>query len=239
MFREHVNFRLDGYEALTPEVGDVFWRGVAIDEPELSVLAEHHSADGAHSYYVLFNEAVTWGIPGEPPLVALHIQRDTQARTFQFSHAKLPLAVMAQSFVIAHGCPPEAIAFPSEAMEPDDATRVLEQRLLVDGNSFALLHSYTDDTSHRPQTVVLLQATDARTPLPFRVLLEEADMEAGTRTLREGGFTTKRAAVAWMEERLSGADIPLPSASPPVRPPAHPTVGPPPAAQGPQRLRRA
>ncbi|MEK8146237.1 hypothetical protein NKH18_48410 [Streptomyces sp. M10(2022)] len=32
----------------------------------MTVLTEHHSADGEHSFFVMHNRAVTWGIPGNP-----------------------------------------------------------------------------------------------------------------------------------------------------------------------------
>ncbi|MDX3750117.1 hypothetical protein [Streptomyces sp. AK08-02] len=212
------DFRLGGYQAVNDRVDDQFWQHIGIEEDQLTVLAEHHTSDGRSSFFVLHNGAVTWGIPGEPQLVALYLQRDTVARTFRFDHAELPLPVMAQSWLIARGCPEEKILL-SERLggtPSDDATRALEARLRGDGDHFALLTSYTRDDEPF-QTTVLLRALDERVPLPFRVLLEEVDTDTWTRTLREGGFATFEAATTWWEAHWSGEDVPLPTTSPTTR----------------------
>ncbi|MCD9193384.1 hypothetical protein [Streptomyces albireticuli] len=211
--------RLDGFEAETPQVEEQFWQHIAGEQDMLTVLAEHHTDDARHSFYVLHNGAVTWGIPGEPQIVALHLQRDIAARTFRFEHAELPLPAMAQSWLIARGCPKEAIRLPDGmgTRPADEATRALQERLMTDGDHFALLTSYTDDTSARPETMVVLRALDERAPLPFRILLEEADLDAGTHTLREGGFATFEAATEWWENHYSGDAAALPTAPPLAR----------------------
>ncbi|WP_411140963.1 hypothetical protein [Streptomyces sp. x-80] len=211
-----IDFRLDGYDPATAHVEKHFWQSIEINRDTFTALAEHHTDGDRHSYYVIHDGSVTWGIPGEPPLVALHLHRDTQDRTFRFQHATLPLPSMAQSWLIARGCPPDAIGLrPGMTTAADDATRALEQRLMSDrGDHFALLHSHTDDTSANPQTTVLLRATDERTPLPFRILLEEADLGNGTHTLREGGFATAEAASEWWENWWAGEDTPALTAPP-------------------------
>ncbi|GGU55411.1 hypothetical protein GCM10010211_20160 [Streptomyces albospinus] len=209
------DFRLDGYDAVNDRVAEQFWQHIDIEATELTVLAEHHTDDQRHSYYVLHNGAVTWGIPGEPQLVALHLQRDVKARTFRFQHEQLPLVPMAQSWLIARGCPKDAIALrPDTGTDPaDEATRVLEDRLTSDGDHFALVTSCTsDDDPDRMQITVLLAAIDENAPLRFRVLLEEVDTEHGTHTLREGGFATYEQATAWWQAHWSGDDVPLPTA---------------------------
>ncbi|MGW1194492.1 hypothetical protein ACWD4B_01335 [Streptomyces sp. NPDC002536] len=229
---------LDGYEAETPQVEEQFWQHIEGEQDMLTVLAEHHTDDARNSFYVLHNGAVTWGIPGEPQIVALHLQRDPEARTFRFEHAELPLPAMAQSWLIARGCPKETIRLPDGmgTRPADEATRALQERLMTDGDHFALLTSYTDDTSARPETVVLLRALDERSPLPFRVLLEEADLDAGTHTLREGGFATFETATEWWENHFAGDAAALPIAPPPVRSPV-PTVPARPAPTAPPRGR--
>ncbi|MEV6723529.1 hypothetical protein AB0M94_21640 [Streptomyces xanthochromogenes] len=211
------DFRLDGYEAVNDQVAERFWQHIEIEEGDLSVLAEHHTDDQRHSYYVLHNGAVTWGIPGEPQLVALHLQRDVEAATFRFQHERLPLVAMAQSWLIARGCPKEAIA-PRIGITPaDEATKALEDRLTSDGDHFALVTSYTDDDRDPVQITVLLAATDEKVSLRFRVLLEETDLSSGTRTLREGGFSTYEEATAWWQAHWSGDGVPLPTAQAAVR----------------------
>ncbi|MFG2349595.1 hypothetical protein [Streptomyces phaeochromogenes] len=125
---------------------------------------------------------------------------------------------MAQSWLIARGCPEEKILL-AEGMgtaPASQATRALEKRLRSDGDQFALLTSYTDDAEPM-ETTVLLRAIDEKAPLPFRVLLEEVDTGAWTQTLREGAFATFEAATQWWEAHWNGEAIPLPAASPPAR----------------------
>ncbi|MBC2878081.1 MULTISPECIES: hypothetical protein [Streptomyces] len=233
-------FHLDGYEAESPAVEEQFWQHIAVDQADLTVLAQHHTDDDKHSFYVLHDGAATWGVPGEPQIIALHLQRDPAARAFRFQHAVLPLPAMAQSWLIARGCPKEAIGLPDGmgTRPADETTRALQERLMTDGDHFALLHSYTDDTTDRPETVVLLRALDERAPLPFRILLEEADLDAGTHTLREGAFATYEAATEWCEDHLTGETPALPAAAPPLRrrpvplTPARPAVAVPPRGRG-------
>ncbi|MGW0711732.1 hypothetical protein ACWD4G_38240 [Streptomyces sp. NPDC002643] len=230
------DFRLDGYSALNDHVDDQFWQHIGIEEDQLTVLAEHHTSDDRNSFYVLHNGAVTWGIPGEPQLVALHLKRDTNTRTFQFDHAAFALPVMAQSWLIARGCPEEQILLPdgTGSTPADQATRALEQRLRRDGDHFALLTSYTHDTEPMEITV-LLRALDEKAPLPFRILLEEVNTQSWTHTLREGGFATFEAATRWCEAHWSGEAIPLPTASPAARHTTAPGVPAPPARPAPRR----
>ncbi|NGO42916.1 hypothetical protein [Streptomyces ureilyticus] len=206
------DFRLDDFEAADERTEDTFWHAIGTEQDLLTALAVHHSPDGSHSFYVLHNGAVTWGIPGEPQLVALHLQRDLVAGTCRFEHAELPLPAMAQSWLIHRGCPPGAIGLvPGRGTAPaDETTRALERRLMGDGDQFALLHSYTRDDPDDMSTVVVLRALDERSPAPFRVLHEEVDTDAGTHTLREGGFATAAEAVQWCDDHLGGEAAPLP-----------------------------
>ncbi|MET8683667.1 hypothetical protein ABZV77_05570 [Streptomyces sp. NPDC004732] len=214
------DFRLDGYEAVNEDVADQFWGHIGIEQDSMTVLAEHHSADAEHSFYLMHNGAVTWGIPGAPQIVALHLKRDPVARTYRFAHEELPLPAMAQSWLIARGCPEEQILLPDGmgTTPANEATRALEKRLRQDGDHFALLISYTDDDmSDRPQTTVMLRALDEKAALPFRVLLEEIDSTAWTHTLREGAFQTFEAATQWWDAHWGGEKPPLPTASPATR----------------------
>ncbi|OII69632.1 hypothetical protein BJP39_03875 [Streptomyces sp. CC77] len=212
-----VDFDLDDFDA-DEEVLLDFDRQVGIGRDMLTPLAEHHSTDGVHSYYVLFDGSVTWGVPGTPQLMALHLQRDRDKRTFIFEGEWLPLPAMAQSWLIHRGCPPDAIGLSPELGPPaaDEATRALERRLAGDGDHYAMGYSYTRDDPDDMFTVVVLRALDERAPSPFRVLVEEVDTDAWTHTLREGGFDTKDEALRWCFNRLDGEAGPLP----PVRPAA-------------------
>ncbi|MFG2924246.1 hypothetical protein ACGFYA_22420 [Streptomyces sp. NPDC048305] len=208
-----VNFAVDDLDADKEKYLD-FYRKVAAHEDELVPLAEHR--DGAHSYYVLFDRSATWGYPGMPQVLAVHLQRDHENGTFSFEQAPLPLPVMAQSWLISRGCPHDAIGLNPELGPPaaDEATRALERRLAGDGDHYAMGYSYTADDPDDMVTVVALRALDERAPNPFRVVVEEVDTDAWTHTLREGGFDTVGEALQWCDDRLTGEAGPLP----PVRP---------------------
>lgn len=213
----HVDFELDDFDA-DEEMYLDFYRQVAVREDMLVPLAEHHTPNGAQSYYVLFDRTATYGHPGMPQYVAVHLKRDREKETFDFEQALLPLPAMAQSWLIHRGCPYEAIGLDPELGPPpaDEATRALERRLAGDGDHYAMGYSYTCDDPDDMVTVVALRALDERALSPFRVVVEEVDTDSWTHTLREGGFDTKDAALQWCDGRLTGEAGPLP----PVRPAA-------------------
>ncbi|MYU06123.1 hypothetical protein GTY81_20030 [Streptomyces sp. SID8366] len=205
-----VDFKLDGFSA-DEKVSRAFLHEVGYDQDYLVPLAEHHTADG-HSYYVLHDESATYDHPGTPQIVALHLRRDRATRTFGFEKKSFPLPAMAQSWVISRGCPREAIGLNPElgTAPADEATRALEQRLVDDGDHFAMGYSYTRDDPDDEVTVVALRALDGRTSPPFRVVIREVDADAGTHTLREGGFDTVGEALQWCEDRFGNRAGPLP-----------------------------
>ncbi|MFF7543394.1 hypothetical protein ACFZCU_07125 [Streptomyces canus] len=212
-----VDFELDDFDADGEKYLD-FYRKVAVHEDMLVPLAEHHTPNGAHSYYVLFDRTATYGHPGMPQYIAVHLERDRGKETFDFEQAALPLPAVAQSWLIHRGCPPDAIGLSPELGPPpaDETTRALERRLAGDGDHYAMGYSYTSDDPDDMVTVVALRALDERSPSPFRVVVEEVDTDAWTHTLREGGFATVGEALQWCEDRLTGEAGPLP----PVRPAA-------------------
>ncbi|WP_338486316.1 hypothetical protein VM636_07085 [Streptomyces sp. SCSIO 75703] len=211
----HVDFELDDLNADEERHLD-FYRKVAVHEDMLVPLAEHH--DGPNSYYVLFDRTATWGHPGMPQVLAVHLQRDYENRTFSYEHAPLPLPAIAQSWLIHRGCPHDAIGLDPELGPPpaDEATRALERRLVGDGDRYAMGYSYTSDDPNDMVIVVVLRPRDEQAPSPFRVVVEEVDTETWTHTLREGGFDTAGEALKWCNDRLTGEAGPLP----PVRPTA-------------------
>jgi hypothetical protein len=215
-----VDFELDDFD-VDQEMYLDFYRQVAVHEDMLVPLAEHHTPNGAHSYYVLLDRTATYGHPGMPHYVAVHLKRDQEKKTFDFEQAQLPLPAMAQSWLIHRGCPLDAIGLAPELGPPpaDEATRALERRLAGDGDHYAMGYSYTADNPNDMVTVVALRALDERAPSPFRVVVEEVDTDAWTHTLREGGFDTVGEALQWCDDRLTGEAGPLP----PVRPAAAPS----------------
>ncbi|MFE4546685.1 hypothetical protein [Streptomyces sp. NPDC056785] len=233
---EPVTFDVDDLDADEDVLID-FYQQVG-DTNMLLSLAEHHTANGVHGYFVLFDQAVTFGHPGTAAYRAVHLRRDLEQRTFAFEHAVLPLPALAQSWLIHRGCRPDAITLHPDLGPPaaDEATRALEQRLAGDGDHYAMGYSYTRDDPEDMVTIVVLRALDAHVPSPFRVVVEEVDTDAWTRTLREGGFPSVGEALQWGEDRLAGAAGPLPPVGRPTvstRPAVVPTL---PPERGPGRL---
>lgn len=226
------DFRLDGFDPANETVGEEFWDHIESEHQELRALSAHHSPDGTRSFYVIYNGAVTWGIPGEPQLVALLLERDLSTKLYRFEHDTLPLPELAQAFLIARGCPAEAIALPpGMGTQPaDPATVALQQRVVKDADRFVLRASHTDDSYPKAEIVVLLEAVDERVEKPFRVLLQQADLDNFTHTLREGTFETCEAAVDWMEDRSTPLPAPAPGATRTAVRPALPSA--PPQARG-------
>ncbi|MFJ9900739.1 hypothetical protein ACIQPR_46190 [Streptomyces sp. NPDC091280] len=210
-----VSFGVDELDA-DEEISRDFNCRVGIHEDMLLPLAEYHTVGGEHSYYVLFDRTATWGHPGGPQYIAVHLNRYHEKRTFDFETASLPLPSMAQSWLIHRGCPADAIGLNPTLGPPaaDEATRALERRLAGDGDRHALGYSYTCDDPDDMVTVVVLRALDERAASPFRVVVEEVDTDAWTHTLREGAFAEVEDALTWCDDRLSGTAGPLP----PVRP---------------------
>ncbi|GAA4782068.1 hypothetical protein GCM10023220_00710 [Streptomyces ziwulingensis] len=211
----HVDFKLDDLDADEERYLD-FYRKVAVREDMLVPLAEHH--DNPNSYYVLFDRSATWGHPGMAKVLAVHLQRDYEKKTFSFEQAPLPLPAMAQSWLIHRGCPHDALSLDPELGPPpaDEATRALERRLVGDGDRYAMGYSYTSDDLDDMVIIVVLRARDEQALSRFRVVVEEVDTERWTHTLREGGFDTVGEALRWCDDRLTGEAGPLP----PVRPEA-------------------
>ncbi|OIJ91646.1 hypothetical protein [Streptomyces colonosanans] len=210
-----LDFRLDGLDA-DEKTNDAFFDQIGVSDDMLVPLAEHHSADGVRSFYVLYDTTATYDHPGVPHYIALYLQRDQEKRTFRFEHAPLPLPAMAQSWLIHRGCPPDSIGLAPElrTAPADEATRALERRLMGDGDHHALGWSYTQDDPEDWVTLAALRALDEHASSPFRVVIEEVAIKAGTHTLREGGFETAEEALTWCHDRLRGTERPLP----PVRP---------------------
>ncbi|WP_318209506.1 MULTISPECIES: hypothetical protein [unclassified Streptomyces] len=206
-----LEFRLNGYRPATAEVGHDFDDRISLCE--LTTLAEHHTADGRHTFLVLHDNSTIYGVPGESALVALHLTRDVASRTFTFDSERLPLLALAQSWLIQRGCPTDAIDPPDTfaVLPADETTTALEQRLRCAANRYAPVESYVGEGYPTLETVVLLEAAHPPRSHPFRVLLETTDLQAGTRRLREGAFETAQAARDWLEDRSTPLPAPPPT----------------------------
>ncbi|MFK0120070.1 hypothetical protein [Streptomyces sp. NPDC090994] len=210
-----LDFRVDQLDR-DKQASMAFYRAVYVRCDMLDALAQYHSADDTRSFYLLYDRSATHGRPGSPHYIALYLQRDHQHRAFGFEYETLPLPSMAQSWLIYRGCPPEAIALDPDrgTTAADQMTQSLERRLIGDGDHYALGWSYTRDDADDHVTVAVLRALDDGAPSPFRVLVEEVDLDTWTHTLREGGCDTVDEAMTWSRDRLTGTAGPLPSVRP-------------------------
>lgn len=204
-----------------------------LNEPEYVQLAGHHHGD--NSFAVLFDSSATWDIPGTADLVAVHVVRNGMYRTFDFETVRLPLVGLAQQWLVARGCPPEAIVLPpGRATQPaDEETTALETHLRTSPGRYKLIDHYTYDGDPFESWALLRDTHPESADAPVRLFIESADINAGTYTLREGAFRHEDDAHEW----LGSNPVPLPP--PPLtarrQPPSRPVVTPPPGASGPRR----
>ncbi|MFD8607368.1 hypothetical protein [Streptomyces sp. NPDC059631] len=98
------------------EAMEALWAG------DLTVLSQHHTTpNGSHSFVLAHDRSVTWGIPGEPQLVAIAVARDLRQSTFTFETSHHATASFAQNWLAERGCPLERIALHGgDYIEPAD-----------------------------------------------------------------------------------------------------------------------
>ncbi|MFJ5875318.1 glycosyl hydrolase [Streptomyces sp. NPDC093088] len=183
------------------EAVERFWSG------DLTALSHHHTTpNGSHSFVVAHDRSVTWGVPGEPQIMAIAVARDLSRFTFTLEtsyHATVPFA---QNWLVERGCPPAQIAQIAKGyLDPaDDLTLQVEQQIRGSGTRYEVLDTYTSDSA--PCETWTLTRDSQAGQVPVRVFLEEWDHDAGTYTVREGAFADVDAAHSWLEDR----DDPLP-----------------------------
>ncbi|WP_329309220.1 hypothetical protein [Streptomyces microflavus] len=215
-------FRLEGYQPASVLIAAEFGDRIAIRETDMNTLAQHHTPDGRQSFFILHDTSAMYGLPGEPQLVALHLTRDVEARTFTFASERLPLYVLAQSWLVQRHCPASAVSRPDDiGTDPaDQMTVALERRFGDHSNQFSIVMSYSGEGYPTQETVVLLEAADSAQPHPYRLLLESTDLRTYKHRMREGAFETADAALAWLDDRST----PMPKARTTTsqRPPAAP-----------------
>jgi hypothetical protein len=168
------------------------------------VLAEHHTTpEETHSYLVAHDRSMTWGVPGDPALVAIKITRDPHERTFTFETANHANLAFAQNWLVERRCPPERIAKASgDFMKPaDDLTLWIEQQIRESGSRYKVLDSWTSDFA--PCETWTLTRDSSAAQAPIRLFLEEGNPDAHTYTMREGAFADEAAARHWLEDRRS------------------------------------
>lgn len=203
------DFGLDGFkpaDAQSQHHQEHIWPG------DLTVLVEHHTQPhGSHSFLVAHDSSMTWGVPGEPQLVAIAIRRDLNQKTFTYEAAHLPTMSLAQNWLIERSCPPDEITqVRHDLMKPADETSLqIEKKIRESGERYTFLDSFTSD--YDPAETWTLLRDGQADQAPIRVFLETAHFANQTYTVREGAFADEETARRWLDDR----DGPLP------QPPEH------------------
>ncbi|MFP8941703.1 glycosyl hydrolase [Streptomyces fenghuangensis] len=201
------DYRLDGLTPADQAAADAKER-LDLAGDDFRVLVGHHTADAAHSFLVLHDSSATWGLPGAPQLVSLHIARDLQAGTFRIEEAQHAMLPFAQRWLVARGCDPAAIRLPEgRYSRPADAlTTEIEERIVRSGGRYEVLDHHTRDGEPHETWVMVRDTDPGAAQRPVRLFLEEADLDAFTYTVREGAFRDGTSANQWLIDR----DTPLP-----------------------------
>ncbi|MBZ6093609.1 glycosyl hydrolase [Streptomyces olivaceus] len=194
-----VDFGLDDLSPVdddSEEAMEALWTG------DLTVLSQHHTTpNGSHSFVLAHDRSVTWGIPGEPQLVAIAVARDLRQSTFTFETSHHATASFAQNWLAERGCPLDRIALHGgDYIKPaDDLTLQVEQQIQKSGTRYEVLDTYTSD-DNPSETWTLVNDSQA-TQAPVRLFYEEWNHGAGTYTMREGAFPDVGVAQTWLDER--------------------------------------
>ncbi|MET7571248.1 glycosyl hydrolase [Streptomyces sp. NPDC005492] len=198
---DELDFRLGDFvpaDAASERAEEAFWPG------DLTVMAKHHTAPhGSHSFVVAHDRSMTWGVPGDPQVVAIVVAQDLSLNTFTFESTYHATVAFAQNWLIERGCPPEPIAqVDGNFMRPvDDLTVRIEQQIRESGARYEVLASQTSDFD--PCETWTLTRDSSTDQAPIRVFLEEGDPEAHKYTMREGAFADEDTARDWLEDRSS------------------------------------
>ncbi|WP_127360916.1 glycosyl hydrolase [Actinacidiphila soli] len=194
-----LDFHLDDFE---PADADSEYAEQRMWAGELTIVAEHHTTpNGSRSYVVAHDGSVSWGVPGEPQVVAIKVARDLGLNTFTFETAYHASVSFAQNWLIERGCPPDPIAqVRADFMKPaDDLTLRIEQQIRASGKQYEVLDTQSSD--YDPCETWTLTGDSLAAQAPIRVFLEEGDFDAHTYTMRQGAFADEDAARHWLDNR--------------------------------------
>ncbi|MBM9506856.1 hypothetical protein [Actinacidiphila acididurans] len=77
-----------------------------VRDGDLTVLAEHHAEGPEQASHLIAHDAsAPWAGPGADQLVAIHITRDMDRRSFTFDTRRHATLAFAQKWLIQRGCP--------------------------------------------------------------------------------------------------------------------------------------
>ncbi|MFJ9446728.1 hypothetical protein ACIRRH_33445 [Kitasatospora sp. NPDC101235] len=161
---------------------------------------------------IAFDKSAIYGVPGEPDIIAVHLERDNVTGTIRAAMETEALVPLAERWLIARGADPEQLA--SSAATPirpaDPLTRRIEESLRSSGDRFTVRDSYTDEGEPYDIWVIAQDTAPAATD-PVRVFHYQRQVDDGTYTVREGGFPDLDAAYAWTRD----TSVPLPPVTSP------------------------
>ncbi|MEV7122893.1 hypothetical protein [Kitasatospora griseola] len=181
---------------------------------DLDAMSEQHRADGdlSSSYYVLYNCAHMHNdVPGLPAMVAVRVERDRAAGTFEVESAWHPLVALAEGWLVQRGADPAAFARHGAILPADQETERIEALLRNSGDKRFTLHDdYSFDSEPYDIWVIATDVSAADPARPVRVFHDRRQTDADTYTLREGHFASVEDARA----RTTDLDTPLPPAAP-------------------------
>ncbi|MEU3390647.1 MULTISPECIES: glycosyl hydrolase [Actinomycetes] len=174
----------------------------ALRAGDLTVLSQHHTTPaGSHSFVLAHDRSVTWGIPGEPQLVAIAVARDLRQSTFTFETSHHATVSYAQNWLAERDCPLEQLALRGgDFIEPaDDLTVQVEHQIQKSGTRYEVLYTYTSD--YDPSEAWTLVRDSQATQAPVRLFYEKWNHDAATYTMREGAFPDIAVAQTWLDKR--------------------------------------
>jgi hypothetical protein len=64
---------------------------------------------GSHTWAVLWHHFFEEAYPDQSHLLAVHVARDDASRTFRYATREIPILALAQQWLVARGCPPDAL----------------------------------------------------------------------------------------------------------------------------------
>ncbi|GAA2267044.1 hypothetical protein GCM10010430_60250 [Kitasatospora cystarginea] len=161
---------------------------------------------------MLFDRTHMWNdLPGQPSVMAVHVERDLAAGLFEIDFAFQPLVAMAQRWLVERGAEPTRFTDLVRITAADRETERVEDLLrAADPDRFTVHDQYTYDAEPYDIWVIATDTLTVESDRPVRVFHEQRQVDADTYTLREGHFATIDDARAWTADPTS----PLPQASP-------------------------